>query len=82
MWENYFYLLPALRLILFTHFLSPRSKLFEIILDCQQFYKMTTKPEEIKQEKELDCSNASRGVWLVKVPKYIAKKWEKSKAIS
>lgn len=43
---------------------------------------MTTKPEEIKQEKELDCSNASRGVWLVKVPKYIAKKWEKSKRIS
>lgn len=41
--------------------------------------KMTTKTDEIKVEKELDCSNASRGVWLVKVPKYIAKKWEKSK---
>lgn len=25
----------------------------------------------------LDCSNAGRGVWLVKVPKYIAKKWYK-----
>jgi transcription initiation factor TFIIF subunit beta len=32
---------------------------------------------EVKLEKELDCSNASRGVWLVKVPKYIARKWEK-----
>jgi transcription initiation factor TFIIF subunit beta len=38
---------------------------------------MSSKTEEIKLDKELDCSNASRGVWLVKVPKYIAKKWEK-----
>lgn len=38
---------------------------------------MSSKNEEIKQEKELDCSNASRGVWLVKVPKFIARKWEK-----
>ncbi|KAJ1523775.1 hypothetical protein ONE63_001608 [Megalurothrips usitatus] len=29
-------------------------------------------------ERELDLSNASRGVWLVKVPKYISQKWEKS----
>lgn len=29
-------------------------------------------------DKELDLSNAGRGVWLVKVPKYIANKWEKS----
>ncbi|XP_043258972.1 general transcription factor IIF subunit 2 isoform X1 [Colletes gigas] len=29
-------------------------------------------------EKELDLSNAGRGVWLVKVPKYIANKWEKA----
>lgn len=36
---------------------------------------------EVKLEKELDCSNASRGVWLVKVPKYIARKWEKGKKI-
>jgi hypothetical protein len=35
--------------------------------------------EEAKTDKELDCSNASRGVWLVKVPKFIAKKWEKGK---
>lgn len=36
-----------------------------------------SKPEENKFEKDLDCSNANRGVWLVKVPKYIAKKWER-----
>lgn len=29
-------------------------------------------------DKELDLSNAGRGVWLVKVPKYIAQKWEKA----
>lgn len=25
----------------------------------------------------LDLSNAGRGVWLVKVPKYMANRWEK-----
>lgn len=29
-------------------------------------------------DKELDLSNAGRGVWLVKVPKYISNKWEKA----
>lgn len=29
-------------------------------------------------ERDLDLSNAGRGVWLVKVPKYIANKWEKA----
>lgn len=29
-------------------------------------------------DKELDMSNSGRGVWLVKVPKYIANKWEKA----
>lgn len=29
-------------------------------------------------DKELDLSNAGRGVWLVKVPKYIATRWEKA----
>lgn len=29
-------------------------------------------------DRDLDLSNASRGVWLVKVPKYIANKWEKA----
>lgn len=28
-------------------------------------------------DRDLDLSNASRGVWLVKVPKYIANRWEK-----
>lgn len=28
-------------------------------------------------DKELDLSNAGRGVWLVKVPKYLASKWDK-----
>lgn len=37
---------------------------------------MATKEELI--DKELDLSNAGRGVWLVKVPKYIANKWEKA----
>uniref|UniRef100_A0A1A9WGZ0 General transcription factor IIF subunit 2 n=1 Tax=Glossina brevipalpis TaxID=37001 RepID=A0A1A9WGZ0_9MUSC len=34
--------------------------------------------KEDKVDKELDLSNAGRGVWLVKVPKYIAQKWEKA----
>lgn len=34
------------------------------------------KPPHI--DRELDLSNAGRGVWLVKVPKYIAQKWEKA----
>lgn len=29
-------------------------------------------------DRELDLSNTGRGVWLVKVPKYIANKWEKA----
>lgn len=29
-------------------------------------------------ERDLDCANASRGVWLVKVPKYISSLWEKA----
>jgi len=29
-------------------------------------------------EKDLDCSSASRGVWLVKVPKYLSAKWNSS----
>lgn len=27
---------------------------------------------------ELDVTNASRGVWLVKVPKYMNTKWQKA----
>ncbi|XP_022914449.1 general transcription factor IIF subunit 2 [Onthophagus taurus] len=29
-------------------------------------------------DRDLDLNNASRGVWLVKVPKYIANRWEKA----
>jgi transcription initiation factor TFIIF subunit beta len=34
--------------------------------------------EKVKRpsDKDLDLSNATRGVWLVKVPKYIAERWE------
>lgn len=41
---------------------------------------MSSKDEQqTKQnDKELDLSNANRGVWLVKVPKYLANKWEKA----
>ncbi|XP_037078085.1 general transcription factor IIF subunit 2-like [Pollicipes pollicipes] len=28
------------------------------------------------QEHSVDCSNAARGVWLVKVPKYISERWQ------
>lgn len=39
--------------------------------------------DELKHiDKELDLSNAGRGVWLVKVPKYIANKWEKAPSTS
>jgi len=41
---------------------------------------MDTKKKEkdvIVYEKDLDMSSASRGVWLVKVPKYISNKWDK-----
>lgn len=36
-----------------------------------------SKDESRHLDKELDLSNAGRGVWLVKVPKYIASKWDK-----
>ncbi|XP_037951437.1 general transcription factor IIF subunit 2 [Teleopsis dalmanni] len=35
-----------------------------------------SKEDKEKSDKELDLSNAGRGVWLVKVPKYIAQKWD------
>jgi len=31
-----------------------------------------------KTDKELDLTNSGRGVWLVKVPKYISDRWEKA----
>lgn len=45
----------------------------------QQIHIMAAKEDQPKLiDKELDLSNAGRGVWLVKVPKYIANKWEKA----
>lgn len=41
-----------------------------------------SKDESKLIDKELDLSNAGRGVWLVKVPKYIATKWEKAASSS
>lgn len=39
---------------------------------------MSSRDEQPRHnDKELDLSNAGRGVWLVKVPKYLANKWEK-----
>ncbi|KAH7961872.1 hypothetical protein HPB52_012980 [Rhipicephalus sanguineus] len=34
------------------------------------------------QDRDVDCSNAARGVWLVKVPKYIASRWSKAPPMS
>lgn len=47
--------------------------------DLQRIQIKMSKAEENPTLTELDCSNAGRGVWLVKVPKYVAKKWLKGK---
>lgn len=39
---------------------------------------MSTPPAVPQIDRELDLSNTGRGVWLVKVPKYIANRWEKA----
>ncbi|XP_028170229.1 general transcription factor IIF subunit 2 [Ostrinia nubilalis] len=39
---------------------------------------MTTTNPTPHIDRELDLSNTGRGVWLVKVPKYIANKWDKA----
>lgn len=36
----------------------------------------TPTKEKKSSDKDLDLSNASRGVWLVKIPKYMADRWE------
>ncbi|XP_061184233.1 general transcription factor IIF subunit 2-like [Saccostrea echinata] len=36
-------------------------------------------PEKIQEPKNVDLSAAGRGVWLVKVPKYLQERWEKNK---
>ena len=33
-----------------------------------------------KSDRDLDLENSHRGVWLVKVPKYISDRWEKASA--
>ncbi|GAB6030721.1 hypothetical protein CHUAL_007572 [Chamberlinius hualienensis] len=38
-----------------------------------------SKTSNNSESKDLDCVHASRGVWLVKVPKYISDRWNKSK---
>jgi len=30
------------------------------------------------EENQLDLTNAGRKLWLVKVPKFVAKRWEKT----
>ncbi|XP_056645025.1 general transcription factor IIF subunit 2 [Diorhabda carinulata] len=34
--------------------------------------------KETHMDRDLDLSNANRGVWLVKVPKYVSERWEKA----
>lgn len=34
----------------------------------------------VGSDRELDVENATRGVWLVKVPKYMSSEWEKAKS--
>uniref|UniRef100_A0A1B6M496 General transcription factor IIF subunit 2 n=1 Tax=Graphocephala atropunctata TaxID=36148 RepID=A0A1B6M496_9HEMI len=34
--------------------------------------------QNLHADRDLDLSNSTRGVWLVKVPKYIANRWEKA----
>ncbi|XP_043520271.1 general transcription factor IIF subunit 2 isoform X1 [Frieseomelitta varia] len=55
---------------LYPHRMERRDRIF------LQSKIMSTNTPHV--EKELDLSNAGRGVWLVKVPKYIANKWEKA----
>ena len=42
----------------------------------------TTEKVKKTSDKDLDLSNAGRGVWLVKVPKYIAERWESAPGVS
>ena len=40
----------------------------------------TPSKEKKVSDKDLDLTNANRGVWLVKVPKYMADRWESSES--
>ncbi|XP_056005746.1 general transcription factor IIF subunit 2-like isoform X2 [Ostrea edulis] len=37
-------------------------------------------PEKAQETRNVDVAAAGRGVWLVKIPKYLQEKWEKNKA--
>ena len=57
-----------------------RSRIVDFCCFGIVFFMMASnKPEKdvIVYEKDLDMSSSSRGVWLVKVPKYISNKWNK-----
>lgn len=54
------------------------SGLYVIPLQKMSKENSDTAAAAARVDKELDLSNAGRGVWLVKVPKYIANKWEKA----
>ena len=38
-----------------------------------------TPKDKSKNKGDVDLSHSARGVWLVKVPKYIADRWERAK---
>ncbi len=37
-----------------------------------------SKPSTSKRARELDTTNATKGVWLVKVPNYLDEAWRKA----
>jgi len=39
-----------------------------------------TPKDKSKNKGDVDLNNTKRGVWLVKVPKYISDRWEKAAA--
>lgn len=46
---------------------------------CILYYLITPSMDKSTDLKDLDLTCASRGVWLVKVPKYISQCWKKAK---
>ena len=51
-----------------------------ILREATHWEEMDSKKKEkdvIVYEKDMDMAGATRGVWLVKVPKYISSRWEK-----
>ena len=50
----------------------------ETEMDAKKKEKEKEKDREVVvYEKDLDMTSATRGVWLVKVPKYISSRWDK-----